>query len=148
MSDMKVQEDDWVPDRDQLLDSSGKPMTQTLFLETTYSPAAIYTLKDVSHLYKGKTYPSIKQLYIKMEDPAEYEFANKYFLGWNHWMRIYANKLLQPHIDEWRYELELKVRSRAVKQFQMQAKKGSIQAIKWLAEKGWDNRTAGRPSKE
>lgn len=119
-----------------------------LFLETTYSDSAIYTLKDVDHEYKGKLYPSIKRFYLEMEDPVEYEFANKYFLGIAHWNRIYANKLLKNHIDQWRYELELKLRSRAVKAFQKQANKGSIQAIKWLAEKGWDMRPAGRPSKE
>lgn len=146
MSDTKVQDQDWSPTRSQLLDSSDRPMTQMLFLETTYSEAALYTLKEIDHEYKGKVYPSIKRLYLAMEDPTEYEFANKYFLGWNHWNRIYANKLLKPHIDEWRYELELKLRARAVKQFQAQARRGGVQAIKWLAEKGWDVRPAGRPS--
>lgn len=147
MKDTKTFDKNWKPSRDQLLDSADRPMTQMLFLECTYSPAALYTLKEVDHEYKGVIYPSIKRFYLEMEDPTEYEFANKYFLSWNHWQRIYANKLLTPHINEWRYELELKIRARAVKQFQDQAEKGGVQAIKWLAEKGWDVHTAGRPSK-
>lgn len=148
MEDTKMFDSDWKPLREQLLDSSDRPLTQMLFLETTYSDNAIYTLKDVDYEYKGKLYPSIKRLYLEMEDPVEFDFATKYFLGVSHWNRIYANKLLKPHIDQWRFELELKLRSRAFKQLQKQAVKGSYQAIKWFADKGWDLRTAGRPSKE
>lgn len=143
----KKLEKDWSPNREQFLDTSGRPLTQMLFLETVYSPSAIYTLKDVDHEYKGIIYPSIKRLYLEMEDPVEYEFANKYFLGWNHWQRICENKVITPHVYSWRYELELKLRSRAVSQFKKQAEKGGVQAIKWLAEKGWDVKIAGRPSK-
>ena len=148
MEDMKTLEPNWKPSRDQLLDSFDKPMTQMLFLETTYSDRAIYSLKDIDYVYKDKLYPSIKRLYLEMEDPVEYEFANTYFLSMSHWLRIYSNKLLTSHIDQWRHELELKLRSRATKQIQKQAAKGSYQAIKWLADKGWDVRPAGRPSTE
>lgn len=136
--------------RERMLDSMGRPLTQTLFLETAYSSEAIYTLKEVDHLYEGKVYPSIKRLYLEMEDPTEYEFATTYFLGWKHWARICANKLLLKHIEEWREELELKLRSRAIKQAMQAAATsgGNFQAAKWLADRGWANKGAGRPHKD
>lgn len=112
-----------------------------------YTSNAIYTLKDVDYTYKGKLYPSAKRLYLELEDPTEYEFATTYFLGWNHWQRICANKNVAEHINLWREELEVKLRSRAVKMNIAAAKNGNYQAAKWLADRGWLNRAAGRPSK-
>ena len=133
--------------REKFIDTGGRYYTQSLFLELGYQDAALYTLKDVDHEYNGVKYKSIKQFYLNMEDTTEYEFANTYFAGWNHWQKICANKAIREHIDEWRMELELKLRARAVKQMVILAETGSFQASKWLADKGWDMRGAGRPTK-
>lgn len=135
-------------DRGCLTDSSNKPLTQGLFLEIGYSDSAIYTLKDDDHEYNGRVLASIKKLYLEMGDVTEYEFANKYFLGWSHWQRICNNKVLRKYIDEWRTELELKLRARAARLMIDQAAGGSYQAVKWLADRGWDVKKAGRPTKE
>jgi hypothetical protein len=140
--------EEFVPDKALMLDTSGRPITQSMFLEVGYSDAAIYTLKDQDHDYKGKVYPSLKRLYLEEEDPTEYSFVTKYLLNWRQWQRLYDNKLLRPHIEDWREELELKLRSRATKEMIKKAEKGNIQASKWLADRGWANRGAGRPSKE
>lgn len=134
--------------RSILTDTSGKPLTQGLFLEIGYTESSIYTLKDNDHEYNGKLLPSIKRLYLEMEDVTEYEFANQYFLGWGHWQRICNNKVIRKHVDEWRVELELKLRARAAKLMVQQAEGGSYQAVKWLADRGWDVKKAGRPTKE
>lgn len=134
--------------RMNLTDTSGKPLTQGLFLEIGYGDSAIYTLKDDDHDYNGRVLLSIKRLYLEMEDVTEYEFANKYFLGWSHWQRICNNKVLRKYIDDWRVELELKLRARAAKLMIDQASSGSYQAVKWLADRGWDVKKAGRPTKE
>lgn len=136
--------------RDMLLDSEGRPLTQSLFLEIGYSDRAIYTFKEVDHVYNGKTYLSLKKRFIEMEDPTEYEFAITYFLSWKHWQRICQNKLILEQITEWREELEMKLRSRAVKQAMQAAggPSGNFQAAKWLVDKGWDPKRAGRPSKD
>lgn len=134
--------------RNILTDASGKPLTQGLFLEIGYTESSIYTLKDNDHEYNGKLLPSIKRLYLEMEDVTEYEFANQYFLGWGHWQRICNNKVIRKHVDEWRVELELKLRARAAKLMVQQAEGGSYQAVKWLADRGWDVKKAGRPTKE
>lgn len=135
-------------DKDKLRDSTGRPLTQALFLETNYDTNyAVYTLKDQDHKYKGKTYPSLKRLYIAMEDVIEYDFANTYLLGWNHWQRICANKAFHSVIEEWRSELELKIRSQAFKDIlDSCAEEKSFQAAKYILEKGWDKRSRGRPT--
>lgn len=136
-------------DKARLKDSQGRPLTQSLFLEIGYEEdKAIFTLKDDDHEYKGNTYYSLKKLFIEMEDPIEYAFANEYLLGWSHWQRLNNNKALTKHFQEWREELELSLRSQGARAIIDQAadEKG-FQAAKWLNEKGWDKRQAGRPSK-
>lgn len=138
-------------DKSKLVDSMGRPLTQSLFLEIGYKfDFAIYSLKDSDHHYRGVVYPSLKRLYLAHEDPTEYDFAVTHLLGWNHWKRLNDNKMLRKHFDEWREELELKLRSQAVKDIMDQCSNegGSFQAAKWLADRGWDKRGAGRPSKE
>lgn len=123
-------------------------MTQSLFLELAYSPFSIYTLKDQDYEYNGKLFPSIKRLYLEEEDPTEYLFATKYLLGMKHWLRICDNKQFTPYIDEWRFELELKLRAKGIKGLIKSASKGSQTSMKWLADRGWSERAAGRPSKD
>ena len=125
----------------------GRPITQSLFLEIGYSDSALYTLKDNDFEYNGRTLPSIKRLYMEIGDPTEYEFATQCLLGWSHWLRICDNKILRKHIDEWRVELEVKLRSRGVKAAMLAAHGGNFQAAKFLADRGWDSRGPGRPSK-
>src|SRR5690606_26329218 len=125
----------------------GRQLTQSLFLEAGYSDFAIYTLKEEDHTFKGKYLPSIKRLYLEMEDTTEYEFATTYFLSWDHWQRIVANKTFTGHVESWRKELALKLRARGIQQMIAKAEGGSLQASKWLADAGWDVRAAGRPSK-
>ena len=136
-----------IPNKEAMLDVMGRPLTQSLFLEVGYSEVAVYTLKEDHFEYKGNKYPSLKRLYIEMEDPTEYQFAITYLLGWKHWQRLLENKLLRTHIDEWREELEVKLRSRGVKSLMESAEAGNYQASKWLTDRGWDNKGAGRPSK-
>lgn len=136
-------------DKSVLKSTNGIPLTQSLFLEIGYTDYAVFTLKDEDYEYNGKVYPSLKRLFIEMEDVGEYLFACEYLLGWDHWLRLCGNKQVNKHIEKWRYELELKLRSKAI--FEIRAKattEKGINAAKWLAERGWDKRGAGRPTKE
>lgn len=134
-------------DKSLLKDTQGRPLTQGLFLEISYNTQyAVYTLKDEDHEYEGKVYPSLKRLYLSMEDVVEYDFANKYLLGWSHWKRLQENKAINKYITEWREELELKLRSQAVRDIiDMTADEKSFQAAKWIADKGWEKLAKGRP---
>jgi hypothetical protein len=135
-------------DKSKLKDGRGRPLTQSLFLEVGYNTEyAVYTQKDDDYDYKGKLYPSLKKLYLEHEDPTEYDFASTYLLGWQHWQRIVRNKVLCKMVEEWREELELKLRSQAVRQIRdLSYEDKGFQAAKWIADKGWDKRAAGRPS--
>ena len=137
-----------LPSREQMLDVMGRPLTQGLFLEIGYGESAVYTLKEVDHFYEGKYYPSLKRLFLLSNDPTEYRFATEYLLGWKHWMRLCENKVLKAHIDEWRAELEIKIRSEAIGRTLEASKMGVYAATKYLADRGWDTRAAGRPTKE
>lgn len=151
MSNMKPLEEKWSPTRDQLIDSMGRYLTQSLFLEIGYSSSAIYTLKDADHEYEGKIFPSMKRLYLEIADPTEYQFANMYLAGYPQWQRIVENKALKPFIEQWRFELEVKLRSEgvmAIRKHSMSKNPTAWQASKWLADKGWSDKGAGRPSKE
>lgn len=135
--------------KDQLKDDSGRYLTQSLFLEKGYNDAAIFTFKDEDHTWKGKVYISLKKRYLEHEDPIEYDFATTYLYGWEHWKRIKANKMLAEEVNIWTEELELKLRSQAVKDLiDLGVEDKSFQAIKWLADRGWEKRGAGRPSKQ
>lgn len=136
-------------DKEQLQDTMGRPLTQSLFLELGYSEYSVYTLKEHDYTYKGKNYPSLKRLYLKEEDPTEYLFATRHLLGWNHWKRLCENKQIRKHIDEWREELELKIRAMAVREMQSLcgSESGNFSAAKFLADKGWNKQSAGRPKK-
>lgn len=133
--------------RSLMLDSMGKYRTQSLFLELGYGDEAVFTLKDIDHSLNDKSYISLKRLYLECEDPTEYEFATQHLLGWKHWQRLCENKILRKHIDEWRDELEVKLRSQAILEAIKQARNGTFQAAKWVADRGWSARAAGRPSK-
>jgi hypothetical protein len=131
-----------------MLDGQSRYLTQSLFLELGYNDAALFTLKDDDYVYNGKYMLSAKRLYLLMEDPTEYDYANTVFCGWKHWQKICDNKAIRRSIDEWRSELEYKLRAKGIKSMIQEGQKGSFQAAKWLADRGWDQRGAGRPSKQ
>lgn len=136
-------------EKSQLIDTMGRPLTQSLFLEPSYDTRyAVFTFNDNDKIYNGATYISLKRLFMECEDPTEYQFAKKHLLGWNHWKRLNENKMLRVYFDEWREELEIMLRSDAIKAIiDMGAEGSNYQAMKFMADRGWDKRAAGRPSK-
>ena len=128
--------------------------TQVLFYEMTNSDKStvLYTLKDQEHM----GYPSIKQLYLEMEDITEYEFANEYFGGWSHWLKLQKSQWFREHLSQWREELELKIKARALHAVRRKAQstdKDAFSANKYLLEKGYETKKTssnpvGRVSKE
>lgn len=134
---------------------TGNWYTQALFLELSYNNKdnVMYTLKehDVEVEINGelRLLPSIKRLFVECGDPTEYLFATTYLGGWAHWKRICEKtKALHPYIEEWREELEVKLRSQGIQQMAEHARgEKGMQASKWLAEKGWEEKKRGAPSK-
>lgn len=127
--------------------------TNALFKELNINEpeVAIYTLAADDIVVGDKTYISIRKQYLLLEDPTEYEIASKYFDSWTHWKKVRESSKIKVHIDEWREELEVKLRSKGVKGVYNKALDGDYQASKWLAERGFSDkkvRRAGAPSKE
>ena len=143
-------EEEYKPDKKLMKDAMGKMITQSLFLELGYRDSAIYTLDDHDKEYKGKTYPSLKKLYLQIEDPHELEFSRAYLLGWKHWNRMLENKLIRGHIDEWRDELEVQIRSSGLQAILERVANGEagFQDAKFLVDRGWDKRAVGRPTRD
>jgi hypothetical protein len=135
--------------KDQMRDSRGYPLTQSLFLEINYSDYAIWTFNDEPKEYNGKIYPSLRQYYLEIADPTEYQFAKQCTLGWDHWQRICENVLVKKEVAKWREELEVALRSEGVMAIIDATAQdgGNFQAAKWLTEKGWEKNKVGRPSK-
>lgn len=139
-------------DKNLLKDEKGRYLTQGLFFEVAQNPSnAVFTLdgEDKNNENNRAVRPliSLKKRFLEMEDPFEYEFATTWLVDWEHWQRILANKLLFRHINKWREELEIKIRSAGFQQMLDKASTDNdIQAIKYIANRGWDIRS-GRPNK-
>lgn len=137
----------FVPDKARMKDSKGGYFTQSLFLEMAYTQTefAVYSLADYDKCHKGIVYPSLRRLYLEMEDPTEYLFATTYLWGWDQWQKMVDNKLLFEHIQKWRDELEVKLRAKGVAAVIAQSN-GNFNAAKWVADGNWEVKR-GRPSK-
>jgi len=133
--------------KDHLKDTTGRYRTQSLFWEyrhTTDMPP-LWTLKE-----SGCALPSLKDLYLSHLDPTEYSFAMDAFGSWAQWLRISENKVILKEVQQWRDELEVKVRSEGLRAVISEAQGGKAQfnAAKFLAKADWKGTSKGRPSKD
>jgi hypothetical protein len=121
-------------------DSLGRYRTQSLFKEYKQEGYKWYW-----------TVAKLKKIYLAYNHiPGyEYDFANDHFDCWQHWEKV-ADGGMKPIIDEWRAELDVKIKALGINSLIKQASgEGTvaIQAAKYLAEKGYSSKR-GRPSKE
>ena len=145
-----------------LKDDRGKYRTYSLFIERAKEGYPSYwTLQDSSRqvttlnkdtgLSEMKTYPSLKEIYLSYDHiPGyEYEFAMDCFKSWDHWVKLTQSGMKEV-FAEWREELEIKLKSDAIRAM-VKASKGegasATGAAKYLADKGYSTKR-GRPSKE
>lgn len=126
--------------------SKGLFLTTSLFIEYSYDYSmAMYSWGDEDFTSKKGNFPSIKRLYLEMGDVTEYEFATTYLGGWKHWQALLASPACFKQIQEWREELELKLRSAGLRKLIDQAldeEKPSYQAAKYLADREWVSKEA------
>ena len=138
----------------QWKNEKNKWLTNALFLETCVIGDRTnirFTLQEEDVTVDGVTYPSLKRLYMEMEDPTEYLFAREYLGGWKHWKVLATAARLRDHVTEWREELEVLLRAKGIINVRSQAYNGNYNASKWLADKGWEPKQAakrGAPSTE
>lgn len=134
--------------------------TKGLFYETTLPDERLifgtaWTLKEQDHHADGKVYKSMKKLYLEMEDVTEYDFAMTTLGSFRHWERVLESPIIRKHVDQWRKELNLKLKARAMRSIIKAAtedEKLSFQAMKYLADNEYLDKKGsgkrGRPSKE
>ena len=92
------------------------------------------------------------KVFIEEADLTEYRPAIKLVGSWEEWCRIKKESdLFSSFIDKWKEELEQKFLSEAQQKIidLLDDDSSSIRfsAAKWLAEKSWDKKSRGRPSK-
>ena len=136
----------------QLKNASGKFFTKSLFYELSYIQPkhSVFTLKDQDIEFEGKPLVSFPKLYLALVsgDPTEYEFSQVVFGSWEHWQAIAKSPFVKPYINKLRKEVEVKVKSEAIKAIAEEMKsngRSSFSAAKLLLEKGWlDKDTASK----
>jgi len=85
--------------------------------------------------------PSVRDHYMRACDPTGYTTATALFEGWQHWERIFAAKQFACHLDVWKDELEVLMRSETIQSLYISATtEGSkgIAAAKYIVERGWE----------
>lgn len=122
--------------------------TGSLFMETMQEKGGepAFTLKGYDH--KGLC--SMRRLYVELADPTEYTQAMVLLGSWEHWERLSNVPWFKSeHLDAWRAELEVKLRSQAIMDMQ---ESNSLKAKEFLANAKWkpDEKSPrrGRPTKE
>ena len=114
----------------------------------------LYTLKDEDHEVEGVVYKSARNIYLAQRDPTEYEAAQVLFGSWRHWkFMVKSCKWFRIKVEEWRDELEVQLRSEAIREIVADTtstkSRSSISSAKWLADSGWKTEDGrGRPSKK
>jgi len=139
----------------QIKSANGKPRTKSLFYELSYDDPSesLFTLKERDIEVRGQPMLSLQQLYVSMvpSDPTEYEFAMQAFGSWKHWLKIKSAKAIQPWIEDWPTELEVKLRSEGIRKVIQESSSGksTFNAAKYLANGEWNRASKrGRPTKE
>lgn len=139
----------FTPDKKRMKDSNGRYIVQGLFIQDKYNAkTAQYSWTEEDVTKDGVLYPSLKRLYLGWKDVKEYGFATEYLYSWSHWKRLRANAMIGRLIKEWAEELELMLESEGIMTMVDLAENDSYQAAKYLADRGWDKKGRGRPSKE
>ena len=137
-------------------DKMGRYRTQSLFWEMRdESMTPVWCMKDYNLVKEGTTYPSLKKIYMEYDHVpgAEYEFAMDQLGSWDHWIKLCNDTTpqIKEMIQGWRDEIEVRLKAKGIKSIIMHSldndPKG-LQAAKYLVEKGYAAKKAGRPSKE
>lgn len=134
----------------QFRSSNGKFKTQSMFHEenNTDQPAP-YTLCTYDRTYKGQLLQSLHARYVEMEDIGEFEFANKYFESYHHWLKLKAANFFKDYYAAMVEELNAKMRSKSLKAMQSQVNEGTASqaTLKYLADKDYDKAAVGKPKR-
>ena len=119
-------------------DTMGRYVTTGFFKETA----------GPNKSFVAMTIEEARQRFMKCDDILGIDFADKHLGGYRHWKAIQASPVMQPYVAEWKEELEIRLRSKQLKRIAVLSDEGQFQAAKFLMDRGWEKRAAGKPSKE
>ena len=102
---------------------------------------------DFKNCIIWQTMDEARKDFIACGDPTGIVFADKHLGGYDHWLALKSAKALETEITKWEEELEARIRSQSLLQIK-EMSMDSFQASKFLMDRGWDKRAAGRPTKE
>jgi hypothetical protein len=115
---------DYSANKASVMTAQNKYLITALF----FGPGAVFVLDDW------------KRIYLDIADPTEYITAMVLIGNWQHWTALRSNKALEAMFDEWKQEVEIKVRAYGAKHMFSLAgstSPGAAGAAKWLAEGGF-----------
>lgn len=111
--------------KDIVVDTYGRKYVLCLFKEfkrTGFVP--LWSLKE-------DWYP----LYLQVSDPTEYETAMVLLGDWDHYQLIRNHPKIKPIMDKWAKEMEVKMRSDAIRaMIRHSGSPNGTAAAKWVAE--------------
>lgn len=135
--------------------ANGRILSQSLLYESASNDKSnsVFTLKDRDYINQDGLYLfSIPRLYLLIGDLTEYDFAQQIFGSWKAWKIFSSQSVLRETLEDLREELEIRERSKAIRTVQSLSDSDKAQtamsAAKYIAEKGWEQRGAGRPTKK
>lgn len=128
---------DYEANRSIMVDSTGRRLSSGLFKDLSGDPNAPFDTK------------TWRKVYVRIADPTEYKAAMELLGDWEHWKFLRANPVVAKMLDDWKAEVETKLKSEAIKNMKDLAKtdKGAA-AARWLAEGSFAPKKVGRPKKE
>jgi hypothetical protein len=93
-----------------------------------------------------------RETFMELEDHTGYDWAIKYLHSWEHFEYLLQRDWFAKEVDNWNRELHAKLKARALKRITKIAdlsenEAQALAASKYLAEKGWEKASRGRPSK-
>lgn len=139
--------------RDKFKGLGAKWLTEGLFLESTQNgeEACLYTLQPWDRRKNGIFYPSIHKLFVEMGDVSEWNFAQHYFDGYQHWLLIKSKPFFKEYYEKMTEELHAKLQHQSIEKMmeQMHEGKASQATLQYLANKGFiDKAAVGKPKRK
>jgi hypothetical protein len=111
--------------RERVVDGFGRKVILSLFTEfqrTEFEP--IWSL-----------HKDWKPIYMACNDPTEYETAMRLIGDWDHYQAVRNYPKIKIVMDKWAREMEIKIRSEAVRNmFHHSKQPNGAAAAKWVAE--------------
>ena len=116
----------------------GMYRTSALILETQEDQQkkidAIYTLRDDNYVWKGKTFFSLRKLFLALDDLTGTKLANECFASYAQLESICQNTKVSGKWNEWHKELEAMQLARALETIIVQSEEGDVQSSKFLVK--------------